>query len=863
MGGGKAYSDGYAKVATATAAPVLTGGSDAEATVGTWNGVTDGSFRVRIDEEWFEHIALDFSGDAAMSDVAATLQTTIRLDKAPLLVGGTNEETSMTVWNAIADGSFEFYWEGVVKQVTALDFTGDANISAVAATIETGIQALGGDLASATFTYDATNEKFVFDPTTATGTANMFLSYLQAHSDGTGTDISASLAMRETSTAPVLNRRGKAASTETVTWSTDHFIFTGPTAGDAYRLSYLTSASTSIGTDISTGTWTDADESAPTSSYVPGTTAKRSVLGQDTLWGPWCEGQRIKGDTDSSETLIGGYRAPDHLLLDADYAGELLFGYDDYVINPIADQVYISELGNPFWFPDENIVKLPTSDNDKVTGIKRMGRNMLICMNHHAWIMDGVDIAAPRILSSRYGSPNAQSMIHYSEGVMVFDLTNFYFVAGGSIQDLDTEGRMQDVVGRLSPNTRDPHGQFIETADRELLVWVVGLDNSSKYGTGIVLEPKTGNFWLWNMKDALSSVIVRDSFFRSYLVTGSSYDSAHSVPAFTFIHGDDYYADGAHINTNYTRQGLVESTASEVATGGNVTGDALRSDYVAAFAAITDGAFSITIDGTVRNISEIDFSSDGTGAAIATTLQAAIRAVTSGSETVTFSTDKFIITSGTVTNVSNVSFTRPYYPTDVTATQIFGKDYLNTDEDNGTENGAVVTEVITLDDMDSVDAALFIAGDGHKGVYVVLCDTNLQNLEYRLITANTADTITITPQTAAVAGWYWFLGGIVPYWKKWSDFNSPQHKRTVHAANVTVDPGQGASGNRMALIQMHDLSSTEIQSDVVALGGTADTVSTVRFKQKPHNQFGLKITRPNSSYDFKIEDITLTHRPVV
>jgi hypothetical protein len=56
----------------------LTGGSSAEATFGTWEAVTDGSFRITIDGTARNIDGIDFSGDGSMDDVAATIQAAIR-----------------------------------------------------------------------------------------------------------------------------------------------------------------------------------------------------------------------------------------------------------------------------------------------------------------------------------------------------------------------------------------------------------------------------------------------------------------------------------------------------------------------------------------------------------------------------------------------------------------------------------------------------------------------------------------------------------------------------------------------------------------------------------------------------------------
>lgn len=75
----------------------------------------------------------------------------------------------------------------------------------------------------------------------------------------------------------------------------------------------------------------------------------------------------------------------------------------------------------------------------------------------------------------------------------------------------------------------------------------------------------------------------------------------------------------------------------------------------ATWAAITDGEFTVTIDGTSRDITAIDFTGDASMTDVAATIQARIRAITSGSEVVIWDTDHFVITSGITGSESEIS----------------------------------------------------------------------------------------------------------------------------------------------------------------------------------------------------------------
>lgn len=79
---------------------------------------------------------------------------------------------------------------------------------------------------------------------------------------------------------------------------------------------------------------------------------------------------------------------------------------------------------------------------------------------------------------------------------------------------------------------------------------------------------------------------------------------------------------------------------------------------IGTWTAVTDGEFTVTIDGTSYDITGIDFSSGVTTLAdVASTVQTAIRAATSGSEVVRYDTGstRFVIISGSTESTSQVS----------------------------------------------------------------------------------------------------------------------------------------------------------------------------------------------------------------
>jgi hypothetical protein len=869
LGGGKNYSTGYAQVAKADAAPVLTCGVDGEQTFGDWAAVTAGSFRMRLAwtatfdyDEWFDWTGINFGSCGNMADVAALFQTTIRAAKHPVLYGGTGRTTTVATWAAIAAGSFEFYVDGTLVQVTAIDFTGDTTMADVAASIQTRLQAIGGVLAAATCTYDTTAARFVLRANNGSATAASTLSYLWPHASGTGTDISDMMDCRETSNTAVLNRRGKAATTaETATWSTDHLVFTSTSTGNKYRFSFMQAATADVGTDVSVLAFADGRSTSNTATYAPGKTAKRTVFGYGTTWGDWARGMRFRIQDETAEYLVADYYDTDHLLLDSDYLGcDALNNVSSYVLIPYDQQVYLSALGNPFKFSPGDITPLPTADGDALTAIKRNGSNVAAFMKHHVWFMDGVNLQNPKMFSNTEGASTAQCLVEYGSGIAWFNGQTFKYLNEGRIVDLDPQNRTAGIVGRISANAPYRHGVYDNSDGRDYIIWYVGLDSTYYYSTAIVYEPKTGNFWLYNVKDALSSCVIRDTNDDPWLVIGTSYDAGHSIPAFILKQRAAYLNDGASSDSTTTKQGTINSVGNATTTAGYLTCGKARTQ-VTTWQAVTAGYFQVTIDDTSYNVGPMNFSGISALTGLAAIIQAAIRTQTGLTETVTWSTDHIVITSSTTTSRSAVSALRSYFASG--GTDISGRDYLNGRA--GTETGPVTQRVLNVYTMSGGTPTLATSGDGEKNVWVYVCDTNGENGQWAKVVSNTATALTVSPNftTAPAAGWYWFLGGIVPSWTKWFDFGSPQHRHQMHGIAITVVPETGTTGNRVFVHGMQDLSSAIRTHKVFTIGGTADVTNTIRLSDKPANQHGVRVFRPSSEYGLTIEDITIEHRAKV
>jgi len=867
FGGGKSYIEGYARVAAASAAPVLTCGAAGETTPASWPA--DASWRMRLawkessldHDSYFDFTGVDLSGEASMAGIAAAIQVEIRAAKGPALFCGTGYEDDITNWQDVTDGSADIYVNGVVVNIISCDFSSSTDMTDVAAVIQAAWRTASSG-STETVVWDTTAKRLIFKVNPASPTYANSMSYLERNADGTGTDISVYCAGRFDSTAIFLNQKGKAATTETVTYSTDHLIFTGSDTGYQYDLSYLEKTKGAAGTDVSVAGYMNGLESTQMATYVQGTTAKRTVIGTGTEWGSWATGMRFRVQSESNEVLILDARGSQNLYLDEEYDGDALGDTSlEYILEPYDEQFYASALGNPFKM--DSTIELPTADSDSVTAIKRLGRNFAIFMKHHTWIIDGVNISAPRQISQKYGTPNSDAIIEYGEGLAIYTGNDFVYLQGGSFTPLDPEGKIREILSRKSINTNHVHGQYVYDGRTEVCIWWFGLDGGWKYATAIVLDIKAGNFWVYNHKDANCSAVIRDRNDTPYLVTGTTKDDGHDVKGITFLHGFDYKNDGASWDDTKDKQGLIDTVGTATTTAGYID-CGTYGNTLANLKLVTEGYFAITVDDTGYDVGPIDFSGAADEDAAAALIQTAIRTKTSGSELCTYETDHYQITSGTTTNRSNISYLRPYIP-DSNATSISGKSYLNGEDGYGTTTDAVTQIVLTLDDADGAVAALSIAGDGEEGCYLYVCNTDGKYGQYALVASNDATTVTVTPNfsTAPVAGWHWFLGGIVPTWTKWFDWGSPQHRSKMYGTVITVNPGESASGNKMFLHGMQNLSTTVRTAKRLSLGGSQDSTNTINLSDKPANQHGISVKRPNSVQGFKIEDITLVHSPRV
>lgn len=132
-------------------------------------------------------------------------------------------------------------------------------------------------------------------------------------------------------------------------------------------------------------------------------------------------------------------------------------------------------------------------------------------------------------------------------------------------------------------------------------------------------------------------------------------------------------------------------------TPGYLTGDTGAQSTASTWAAVTDGEFAITIDGTARNITGISFAGCAAMADVAVKIQTAIRSATGKLETVTWSTNHFIITSVNTTSSSAVTVTSAVAAgagTDISGAG--ASDWMDADTGNGTATAAAINATSTI-----------------------------------------------------------------------------------------------------------------------------------------------------------------------
>lgn len=141
---------------------------------------------------------------------------------------------------------------------------------------------------------------------------------------------------------------------------------------------------------------------------------------------------------------------------------------------------------------------------------------------------------------------------------------------------------------------------------------------------------------------------------------------------------------------------LKVSTRYPSAVAAQLRGGAVEdtADNLALFTAISDGSFTISIDGSSEDITGLDFSADADFSEVAATIETALQAVATGgysAATVTHDGNRFFINSGTTGATSTISFLTtvdPLVGTDISS-------LLEMRQGEGTKTNGIDAETIT------------------------------------------------------------------------------------------------------------------------------------------------------------------------
>lgn len=216
---------------------------------------------------------------------------------------------------------------------------------------------------------------------------------------------------------------------------------------------------------------------------------------------------------------------------------------------------------------------------------------------------------------------------------------------------------------------------------------------SSVVGVDITIGaqfPQRPGFGTLNIVTAETGVIDRVERSRFYQnIDGVADDWATSTEAYKAANA--YFSqqpkpDSLRISTRYP------TAQSAVLRGGGVADTA---GNLALFTAISNGSFTISIDGASEDITALDFSTGHTDLGdVAATIQTALQAVATGgytAATCTHTNGRFYITSGTTGASSTISFLTPVSP--ATGTDI--SSLLEMQMGEGTKVNGIVAETIT------------------------------------------------------------------------------------------------------------------------------------------------------------------------
>ena len=185
----------------------------------------------------------------------------------------------------------------------------------------------------------------------------------------------------------------------------------------------------------------------------------------------------------------------------------------------------------------------------------------------------------------------------------------------------------------------------------------------------------------------------------------------------------------------------------EIYTPAFLTGGNAPEIVVAIWDSVSDGAFSITIDGVIREITGLNFQVPAviSMAEVAAVIQVGIRAVTGSNETCTWSGTEFVITSALTTVASAVTVTSTIAVP--AGTDISGAGLAYMDCDAGST--AVATAAV-LDPTADAGSLVVLAASGN--INGALVDANTLGLTAKGSLATASDATTKTELTVGADG---------------------------------------------------------------------------------------------------------------
>lgn len=233
----------------------------------------------------------------------------------------------------------------------------------------------------------------------------------------------------------------------------------------------------------------------------------------------------------------------------------------------------------------------------------------------------------------------------------------------------------------------------------------------------------------------------------------------------------------------------------EVYTPAFLTGGNAPEAVVAIWDSVSDGAFSITIDGAVREITGLNFQTPAviSLAEVATVIQVGIRAVTGSTETCTWSGAEFVVSSALTTAASAITVTSTIAVP--AGTDISGAGGAYMDCDAGST--AVITAAVLDPTADAGQIVLLAASGNINGSLV---DANTLGLTAKGSLATASDATTKAELTVGSDGEFLSADSTAPGGLVWSgaDFVGPGGsgpKNITYQINQSGLWQQGALGS--------------------------------------------------------------------